>query len=249
MTKINFAIALLIIILAFTACEKVNLGDCLMSAGKITTETRPLKEFNTLKLYDNVNLVLSQGTQNSCMVETGENLMNHITTTVDGLGNLEIRNTSTCNWMRSYGQPLTVYLQVTTLDTLEYRSIGDVSTTDTLFMDALVVSLFEGAGSVSLLIHSNLVKAALHYGTQELLIAGRSGLCYVYSASFGLVDTRELYASMLYVSNKSSNDVYVRAVKELGATVEALGNIYYFGNPSVVNFSQQGAGELIHVTP
>jgi len=138
-------------------------------------------------------------------------------------------------------------LQVKRLDTLVYRSIGNINTIDTLFLDTLVINLYEGAGRVDLIVRANLVTAALHYGTQELVVSGRCGVAYVYSASFGLVDTRDLNASLVYVNNKSANDVYVRASEVLGATIEGLGNIYYYGDPPVVGFNKQGSGELIHL--
>ncbi|MBU3927046.1 MAG: DUF2807 domain-containing protein, partial [Bacteroidetes bacterium] len=60
---------------------------------------------------------------------------------------------------------------------------------------------------------------------------------------------RDLYASLMYVNNKSANDVYVRASEVLGATIEGLGNIYYYGDPPEVGFIKQGSGELIHLVP
>ena len=248
MTKIKWIIGL-IIVSGLWSCNKNHLTDCFKNTGEKTTETRSLPWFNNVKLYDNINLVISQGHEASCVVETGKNLLSGITTTVDGQGNLEIRNTNTCNWVRSYDNPLTVYLQVKQLDTLVYRSIGDVYTIDTLFLDTLVINLYEGAGRVDLVVRANLVTAALHYGTQELVVSGRCGVAYVYSASFGLVDTRDLYASLMYVNNKSANDVYVRASEVLGATIEGLGNIYYYGDPPEVGFIKQGSGELIHLVP
>jgi hypothetical protein len=241
--------AFLLVVMAFSSCNKASMGDCFKTAGEKTTQERSLLPFHKILLYDNVNLVLEQGYQTKCLVETGKNLMNGITTEVNELGHLEIRNTNECNWIRSFEQPLTVYLQLQYLDTLNYMSIGNISTLDTLFLDTLVIDLFEGAGKIDLLLHSIELRAGLHYGTQELNISGICDLSYLYSAGFGVLDARNLYSGSVYMSNLSGNHMYVRASNVLEATIFGLGNIYYYDNPPSVNFSQQGKGELIHVTP
>ncbi len=239
----------LMMVVALGSCKKASVGDCFKTAGEKITEDRILPPFHKILLYDNVNLVLDQGYPTQCVVETGKNLMDGITTVVNELGALEIRNNNECNWIRSFDQPLTVYLTLQDLDTLEYMSIGNISTLDTLFLDTLEVNLFEGAGRIDLLIHTTELRAGLHYGTQELNISGISGLSYLYSAGFGVVDTRNLYSGSVYMSNVSGNHMYTRASRVLEATIYGLGNIYYYGDPPSVDFSQQGSGQLIHVTP
>ena len=238
----------LIIVIGITACKKTRLTDCFKSSGELTLESRVLPPYGNIRLFDNIDLVIRQGTTNSCHVEAGEHLLSGIVTDVDEKGTLNIRNTNTCNWIRSYDQPISVHLELTRLDTLDYRSIGNVVTPDTLFQDTLIVNLYEGAGRVDLLIRSKLLRAGLHYGTQELIISGKCGLAYSYTAGFGLINMKDLEASLLYVNNNSGNNMFVRCTEEIGATIQSLGNIYYYGSPAVVNFSKQGAGDLIHLT-
>ncbi len=247
MTKTRPIFGLLILILILGACSKGGIDNCFSSSGKITTETRTLAPFSNIITYDNVDLILEQGSDFKCTVEAGSNLISGIVTEVDKRGNLVIRNTNSCNWLRSYDQPVRVFLELQKLDTLNYRSIGNITTTDTIFQDTLIINLYEGAGRVDLLLRSRLIRAGLHYGTQKLVISGKCGLVYGYSAGFGLIDIRNLEATLLYVNNNSSNNMYVRATEELGATIQSLGNIYYFGNPDVINLSKQGSGNLIHL--
>ncbi|MBU2553806.1 MAG: DUF2807 domain-containing protein [Bacteroidetes bacterium] len=248
MVKRQYLFWILIVVTSLTACNKTHVEDCFKSSGELTMESRVLPPFNNIKLFDNVDLVLQQGVTTQCEVEAGKHLLSGIVTEVDEKGNLNIRNTNSCNWIRSFNQPIRVYLELQKLDTLDYRSIGNIYTPDTLFQDTLIVNLYEGAGRVDLLIKSKLLRAGLHYGTQELIISGKCGLVYGYTAGFGLIDMRNLEASLLYVNNNSGNNMYVRATEELGATIQSLGNIYYYGSPPVVNFSKQGAGDLIHLT-
>ncbi len=239
-------IGFLLLFIGLFSCEKAHLGDCFKSAGEKTTEFRNLPDFHRVNLHDNVNLVIEQGYETNCVVEAGKNLLKGITTEVSEFGVLEIRNGNECNWVRSYDQPLTVYLRVQHLDTLEYKSIGNVSMKDTLFQDRFVVNLYEGAGKLDLLIHANAAQIGLHYGTQELLVSGICGMVYAYSSGFGVVDLRDLQASLLYVSNVSSNHMYVRSSSVLDATIKGLGNIYYYDDPEI-SLNKIGQGNLIHV--
>jgi hypothetical protein len=76
-------------------------------------------------------------------------------------------------------------------------------------------------------------------------LKGFCEISYLYAAGFGRIDNRGLVSKFVYVNNKSSNDLYLQVTTELGATIENIGNIYYSGNPSVVNLNQIGTGKLI----
>lgn len=237
---------LLILLVGVISCDKTRLGDCFKSSGKLVIEERALVAFHGIRLYDNVDLVIKSGPEPKCIVKSGENLIAEISTKINDQGFLEIHNLSSCNWTRSFDQELSVTVFVQRLDSIEYRSIGNVSTPDTLIQDSLVVALYEGAGRVELLLKSEVVSVALHYGTQELLLSGITGVAYAYSASFGLIDTQKLVASLMYVNSRSSNHMYVRALTTLEVSIESLGNVYYFGEPGNIVYSHSSSGVLIH---
>ncbi len=194
---------------------------------------------------DNVNLILKQGAVNKLEVEAGENLLTGIVTEVNDNGTLTLSNENQCNWVRSYEKPVNVYLTFEKLDSLEYRSIGNVTNVDTLRIDTFNLKVSEGAGRIELLLKSRLIFSSLHYGTADIVLAGSVDVSYVYSASFGLVDNRDLVCNNVYVNNKSSNNLFVHATTTLGATVENIGDIYYYGNPVNLSFNQLGSGNLI----
>ncbi|HJN07006.1 MAG TPA: head GIN domain-containing protein [Bacteroidales bacterium] len=240
---------LLILALAsFTSCKKGTITDCFYSTGKMSNEDRSIDNFNSILLKDNVNLILIKSENNSIKVEAGANLINQIKTDVNEKGVLVIKNDNKCNWIRSYESPITVYLNYIDIDSIEYRSIGDINTLDTLFTDTLWLSINEGAGKINLELNVLRLYCALHYGTADIVLSGKSGLSFVYSASFGLIDMINMETSSMYVNNRSSNDIYLTATTHLGATIENIGNIYYAGNPLTVDLNRIGSGELIKIT-
>lgn len=236
---------MLTVIALFYSCEKGGVTDCFHSTGNITMEERTAGDFNSILLKDNVNLILSKSQNSSITVEAGSNLVDGIITQISDDGVLEVRNENKCNWIRDYNSPINVYVNCTDIDSIDYRSIGNISNTDTIFTDSLWVRVYEGAGEIKLNVNVKRLYCQLHYGTADIVMSGYSGLSYVYSASFGFINLLDLESTFVFMNNKSSNDIYVRATNQLGATIENVGNIYYAGNPFSVTLEKNGSGELI----
>lgn len=234
------------VLLAY-ACKKSNPADCFTSTGKVVEETRSIGPFSWIVLKDNVNLHLVQGTENKLVVKAGKNLMKNIVTYTTGDSCLEIANHSSCNWVRSYAVPIDVYLTFTCLNRLEYRSVGTVDNSDTLQLDSLKINVREGGGKILLTVNIEKLFTNIHRGTATIRCSGKVGISSVYSAGFGLIDNRNLEAKLVYLRTKSSNDVYVRATNTLVASIENIGNVYYFGNPSSVIKEGNGSGKLIPI--
>ncbi len=236
---------LVILILLTYSCKKNSIGDCFLSTGKVIEESRNVDFFNKIILKDNVNLHLTQGEKNKLVVKAGENLIKKIITRINKDSCLEITNENRCNWMRSYKNPIDIYLTFTTLSDIEYHSVGNIDNTDTLRLDSLKINVREGAGIIKLCVDTHEFFTHIHRGTATIESFGKTGVSFVYSAGFGLVDNRNLDAGIVYMRTKSSNDVYVRVSYLLTANIGNIGNVYYFGNPSNIEKSGNGNGQII----
>lgn len=235
------------VLISGLSCDKVPVLDCFNSTGKIIKVEREIEHFHSIELMDNVNLRLRQSNQNKLVLEAGNNLMAKIYTDVNDEGILEIKNENRCNWVRSYDKPINVYLDFIRLDTLFYRSIGDVTNEDTIRMDTLAIDVYEGAGKIALTVNTYKINTYLRYGTADIVTSGRSTLSFAFSAGFGKIDNRLLLAQQVYLNNKSSNDIYIYASERISATIENIGNIYYLGNPQTISLNKSGNGDLIKI--
>ena len=239
-------LTLIITVLLFaSSCKKGTVTNCFNNTGEIINQEREIESFKNILLKDNVNLILKKSETTSIRVEAGSNIISGIVTDVVKNGVLEIRNDNSCNWIRSFDSPINVYLNYVDIDTLEYRSIGDITTIDTIITDSLWINVMEGAGQIKMNLDVVRLYCSLHYGTADIILSGKCGLSYIYSASFGLIDLIDLNTDLVYVNNRSSNDIYLNAKIHLGATIENIGNIYYTGNPETISFDKIGEGELI----
>lgn len=227
------------------SCKKGGLSDCSFTTGEITTENRSIGDFSNILLKDNVNLILERTNTSGLVVEAGSNLLNGISTSVNEKGTLEIRNNNQCDWARDYNTPINVYLNYNNIDTIEYRSIGNITTVDTLHTDSLWLRVMEGSGKIDLTVDLVRYYCEFHYGTADVIVDGNCKLSFVYSASFGLVDLRDLSTDVVFVTSRSSNNTFVNAKNILEANIANIGDIYYNGNPYNIKLNKTGFGNLI----
>ncbi len=240
-------LALSLIIFTLVSCKKNSFPDCFKSTGEIKEEERNVGDFNTVLLNDNVNLHLSKGNENKLVVKAGKNLLEKIVTEIISDTCLEISNLNRCNWVRSYKTPVDVYLTFKNLIDIEYHSVGNIDNNDTLNIDSLAVNVREGAGNITLTVNAKKIFSNIHRGTATVKFSGNTWLLFVYSADFGLVDNGDLNARRVYLRSETGNDIYVRTQKSIAATINGIGNVYYYGNPQDVSKDGTGTGKLIHL--
>ena len=233
-------------LLCVQGCQKSALPDCFMSTGEIVKENRNHGYFHAVKLYDNINLHLIPAGDPGITLEAGRNLMGKLETYVDEDSVLIIRNNNRCNWVRSYDKPVNAYLAVRDLRSIEYRSIGDITCSDTIRQDSLRIDVWEGAGTINLDVHTGKCEANIHYGTAVVVLHGITRQGYYYQLGAGKILAESLLAEQVYLRNWGSNDMYAWATKYMAAEIKGLGNVYYRGNPDI-NASILGEGRLIRL--
>jgi Putative auto-transporter adhesin, head GIN domain len=244
MKKIASGLISIATLICFSSCEKMGLNNCLENTGKTIRIEREVNDLCYINLSNNVNLILTQDSFCSLSVEAGENIIDKVITEVSG-NSLYIRNENKCNWLRSYDKEINVYLSVSNIDSIDYNSSGVIISTNTILNDTLSINVEEGCGSIDMEINVYKAVLNLHYGTVDFKISGKSKLAYIFNASYGPIHCHNLNSTFTYINNQGTNDCYVRASHTLEATIEFLGNIYYYGNPSFIKKNITGQGELI----
>ncbi|MDP3462210.1 MAG: DUF2807 domain-containing protein [Bacteroidales bacterium] len=239
--KFNILILLLVVVLA--SCSK-DPSDCFRSTGTIITETRALDDFSNILISDNIDVeLISTSGSPKAEITGGENLMPGIITLVKE-NRLEIANQNSCNWARSFNKPLKIKLHYKRIDSIEYRSVGNVTCLDTLKTDTLWLSINEGGGSLSLLIKTSKSFINHQFGTADVHLYGFSQVNYIYQASYGPVIADSLTTNFNYLENRGTNHCWVNAALQLGVTISGPGNVYYRGNPEI-SYIRNGSGNLI----
>jgi hypothetical protein len=240
MFHVFFVMALLLT----NSCKKENMCDCFKSTGADKTEYRSLSGFTKIELHNNVDLIITPGKPFACEVTAGSHLVSMVTTEVSGQ-TLIIRNENRCNWVRSFQNKFTVEVSMPSIDYIYFTGSGHVVTKDTIKGDIFTMDGWTCSGSMDFLFNCNTTWLSFHTGTADLKAAGRSGVSYVYNAGAGPMDCTSLETGYTYITNKSTNDCSIYATKEIGATINLQGNIYYHGEPYKIDQTVTGSGRLI----
>lgn len=230
--------------LLFTSCQK----EGLTSTGKEIVEVRAADDFSRIQLWDNIDLQLTQDTFNQIQIIAGENIIGNIETNVQD-GTLKISNQNRYNWLRSYNKSIRVVLHLKDIYEIEFHGTGEISCTNVLKTDSLMLNVWDAAGKVDLNIKTKKSSIRYHIGTADIFYRGKTRLSYISSNSYGPVDARDLESEQTYISSIGSNNNYVWATDILEASIGSIGNIYYRDDPNILRTFIVGSGEVKKIQP
>ena len=103
------------------ACNTENAPNCIQARGDIISTQFETAFFQKIRIEDDVSLLIKQGPSQEVIIETGENLLNDVSVTVEG-ETLVIRDGNRCNLVRDYGITRAI---VTTPDLKEIRNSSE----------------------------------------------------------------------------------------------------------------------------
>ena len=224
------------------SCGKES--SCFKSTGNNTTELRNISnEVTVITLEDKINLVLTQGNVASLTVEGGKNMLPYINTDLNG-NELKISSDNKCNFLRDYGKSITVYLSLPSITKVNYTGQGVISSTNTLVVSDFEYESRNGTGSVNLNVIANNISITQHNGPADVTISGSANNLYTYSGENGWLYLNSLRANSVHVNNSGTGDIIVHAVNSLLVELTSIGNIDYYGNPSVTVSMHTGGGQI-----
>jgi len=227
-------------LLLSASCEKAPLSN-----GDIVTISRKITgNFTSIYIYDNVNLVITQGNQYSIKLEGGENILPGIETSIND-STLTLRNTNKLNWLRSYDTKITAYVTLPHLFQLNYEATSTVSNTDTIREDSLNVTSSGGSGYIDLVIKTGTSKLNIISGSADMKVSGKTSVNFIYSGKYGPFHCFDLESDILFMRNAGTNNCYVNVKYHFEYEITSIGNIYYKGNPTEISGTITGDGKLI----
>lgn len=237
---------MLLLSYAVSSCRKLG-PDCFTDPGPTVVETRLSNtDFTSIELFDNVDLELVQSNESKVDVMTGTNLITGISTTIiDSTKTLVIKNSNQCGVMFQNERFFKVTVFYKQLDSITYRSNGNIKTIGKILADTFKLHIYEGSGNIELQLEAMTSYTNYHFGTASVKLKGSSTISYIYQVSYGPIDALELSTMRTYMENRSPNHTWVNATLTLAATINGKGNIYYRGNPQEVDLKGNGSGRMI----
>jgi len=197
----------------------VNPSPEITGSGTIVTETRPVAAFHSVDLRAVADVSFGQGGAQAVQIETDDNIIGHISTTVSN-GVLTIDQD--VDYTTLHG--VIVSLDMTQVQALSLSGVGEIVGRNNIGSTDLSLSV-GGVGEISL------------SGTADTLTATIDGT--------GDIHAQFLQTHFATIVISGMGDCWITVTDELDVTISGIGDVYYAGNPPVVNSDVTGTGSLI----
>jgi hypothetical protein len=236
-TRFHLILCTLLVTLLLSACGVRVLNG----SGTVVTESRPVRDFTAINFSGFGELTLVQGEDEGLTVETDDNLLAYIKTSVN-------RGTLTIGFDDGVWLPMIrpsdsirYRLTVKTLDTVELSGAGRVAAT-ALTADRLTLTE-SGAGEITIagLTAEEVTVEMSGAGTVEL--AGAVTHQSVEMSGLGSYAASDLASETATVALSGAGEATVWVTEQLEAELSGAGSIRYYGAPQLTSDSS-GLGDV-----
>lgn len=228
------------------ACGPDHDTDCLKGNGDVVTERRALdRRLRRVELYNNVDLTIVPDTATYAEVRAGAHVIRDIEfSTPGGPQQLVIKNTSRCNWVRSYYTPREVRLHVARSQAhfdLEQHGYGLITNEGQWAQDTLYLRQWS-TGDFTLTVRSTYLYLD-SYDAGDITLRGTAEDFHPNFGSTGFLFAGGLAVRYCYLYTYPAwqGDLHVRARDHLGGTLNGTGRLFYAGSPATIDLKGPNA--------
>jgi len=234
-TKIQFLIALFVLLLGTSSCldEMFIEGN-----GIVRSEMRDAEGFDEIASSGDFIVSVMPGNSYSVEITAESNLLPYISTNVDGK-TLKIRTTGIHSLRQN--EPIEIFITTPVLNGLSLSGSGLIETGSFRSTDFnLSVS---GSGDIKTKISCDKVKANVS-GSGTIFIEGDAiNTNFVISGS-GKIKTYNLLQDQCEAVISGSGDMYINVSQLIDARISGSGRIYFISHP-VIRTSISGSGDVV----
>lgn len=247
----NFYYILLLIV--FLGCDSENALDCIQSSGDIIQEELDVAAFNSIIVWNRVQLILVEGQRQRVIIETGENLRNDVRVRVED-SILKVSDRNVCNYTRDYG--ITKVYVSTTVDSLTVRNssgltvenIGKITQKKLVLIsqDPQQLDIFHIDGDFRLNdIDVGTIEVQSN-GLAKFYLQGRAfSSFYILQDSDTRVEAQDFIVDDVVFFHRSTNKLIVNPQNRLRGIITGLGDVISLNRPPIVDVEERFKGRLI----
>jgi len=233
------------LVFLLVSCQKEKAG-CFSSTGDQTTVSVPFPaEIDNVTAFGRIHVNFIQDSLNIVEIAGGENIAGGIECVFEN-NKLCIRDNNTCNWVRRLDQVPVVTIHYSTLHYFGAENYYDNLFLKQHFGDTILMEYWTGSGKTKFSGHVDKAYFKVNAGSGGYECAGIASYLYVYHYGGARIDCSGLMAANVLAVSGSNNDVFVNCGHQLTGDIRRSGNIYYTGNPLLVERIGLGSGEILH---
>jgi len=249
MKKIIVVFGLILVL----GCDIENSWDCLQTSGDIIEQEYSVDFFNRIVVWDRVQLIISHGSPESVVVQTGDNLLNQIKVRVED-SILKVSDRNACNIIRDYG--ITKVFVTTPKDTLIIRNSSGLAVENIgplRFRDLTLISQdLDSADEFHIDGDFNLDQLDLGIlrvkanGLSTFRLNGRASFArYNLFDSDVRVEAGDFITDGVSFFHRSTNKLIINPQVALRGEIVSIGDVISLNRPEIVEVEELFRGRLI----
>ncbi|TXN36956.1 DUF2807 domain-containing protein [Flagellimonas hymeniacidonis] len=238
-------------ILLFAACNGDNVPDCFQNAGDLVRENVDVDQFINITVFENINLVIREGTEQVVEIETGEFLRGEVSAQVED-NRLILRNENGCNFFRDYGLT-TVYVTSPNIEQIR-SSTGLLISSDGVLEYPNLSLLSESFGepeaettdgSFDLNVDSENLRITTNGIAYFRLRGNTTNFNVGIAAGDSRIEAENLISENVNIDHRGSNDVLVNPQQRISGVIRGTGDVISSNRPPEVEVEELFNGQLI----
>lgn len=233
-TKHQLFIHLFLIIsslILFSSCDEIIIGS-----GKVVKESRHVNSFKAIDISGSFKIFLSQGDNESLMIEADDNLMKYIKSHVSG-GTLYLETTG----YNLKSTTLKAYITIKELNNIEASGAVKITGEAPLDIDDLSIGV-SGAANLNMELYGDKLELKVS-GAGKGSMKGNIDKAIIKLSGASKLLAEELIVNNMDIEISGAGSAKVNVINELDASISGAGNIRYAGNPKV-HSNISGAGKV-----
>jgi hypothetical protein len=219
-------IALMTVIALFAVSCKWTIG-LVRGSGNVESEEREISGIDEVDFLGMGDLIITQGEEESLVVEADDNVLPLIETDVSG-DRLIIGYKTGYNFIPTSN--VKFYLTVIDLDSISLKGAGNIDC-DNLETGELEFEI-SGAGDIDFTLDADELTVTSS-GAGDMNFSGEVQRQDVVISGVGRYNSKELISEECKVTLSGAGSVTVNVTEELDIKVSGVGNVYYIGSPRI----------------
>lgn len=205
--------------------------------GYVTKELRKIDSFSKIKASSGLNIILFQGEEEKIIVETDENLLNLIKTTIEG-------ETLKCfiDDQIKFATKMNVYVYYKNVNSIKASSGADVDSD--LILKGTTMKLKSSSGAdIKLKLKVNNLTCDASSGA-VIKVEGWADEIDAEASSGADVKAKDMKVKYAKAEASSAGTIVVSPSEKIIATASSSGDIIYYGNISDISISESSGGDV-----
>ncbi|KAA1244874.1 DUF2807 domain-containing protein [Aquimarina sp. RZ0] len=231
-------------------CDAENAPDCFQRTGTIIRVPLQVTDFKRILVNPNIELIIKEGDNTTVLLETGDNLLEEISATVEG-DQLILNNTNDCNFVRSFNQ---TKIFITAPDITEIRSASqfDISSDGILTYPSLKLlsedfneNTGTTTGTFNLEIRNEHISVVSNNIASFFIRGSTASLNVTFASGIGRFEGAELEVQNVTIFHRGTNKIIVNPQESIKGSIRSTGDIIAVNRPPIVEVEEFFIGRLI----